>query len=180
MTDSPSEKRLPVQSPEFWRDRLFDVVSRGDDLHKAVYNVDYSAWSSINEQCRTIIGNLARPGQIVLDAGCGYGSLAPFVPDGVFYVGVDISPDLIELANRRHGSKAVNPRPNTRFIVGTLLALPFRDREFDLVVVRSIRKMVIRNQGEAAWLPLDREVRRVGQRVLWMEYEEGLVWEVTY
>lgn len=178
MTDEP--KKLPVQSPDFWRDRLFDVVASGRDLHKAVYDIDYSVWSGINEQCRTILASLVKPPQVVLDAGCGYGSLAPFLPDGVVYVGVDVSPELIDLADRRYGRKSATPRPNTQFVVGNLIDLPYRDREFDLVIVRSIRRMIVRNQGEAAWLPLDREVRRVGQRVLWMEYEGDLKWEVTY
>lgn len=183
MTDRPSEKKLPVQSPEFWRDRLFNVISKGEDLHKAVYNTDYEVWADINGKCREILASLLRPGQIVLDAGCGYGTLAAFLPDGVFYVGVDISPDLIDVANRRQGTKSDSPRPNTKFIVGDLNSLPFRDREFDLVVVRSVKGMIVTNMGEAAWLPMDREVRRVGQRVLWMEYGggvEGLKWEVTY
>ena len=48
---------------------------------------------------------LPRPGQRVLDVGCGVGASLKFIPDGVGYCGIDISPSYIEAARRAHGSR---------------------------------------------------------------------------
>ena len=42
----------------------------------------------------------------VLDIGCGTGELFPYFPAGVTYVGFDLSPDYIEAARKRYGSRA--------------------------------------------------------------------------
>ncbi len=47
----------------------------------------------------------ARAGQRILDIGCGVGASLRFVPDGVEYVGVDISPQYIEAARRTYGAR---------------------------------------------------------------------------
>ena len=57
-------------------------------------------------------------GESILDIGAGQGVLAPHVArSGASYTGVDLSPRLIELARRRHGSSG-------RFFVGDARALP--------------------------------------------------------
>jgi SAM-dependent methyltransferase len=49
----------------------------------------------------------ARPGERVLDVGCGQGVLAPHLrAAGAVCVGVDASPSMIDLARRRHGREA--------------------------------------------------------------------------
>ena len=67
------------------------------------------------------------PGQSVLDAGCGPGrhSLA-LARRGIDVVGVDLSPDFIELAQ-------ADAPANARFEVHDIRALPF-DAEFDAVL----------------------------------------------
>jgi O-antigen biosynthesis protein len=69
------------------------------------------------------------PGRRVLDAGCGvgYGSLLLHEARAESVIGVDIAPDAIEAANKRAGHVA-------RFLVGDMVALPFEDASFDLVV----------------------------------------------
>ena len=59
-----------------------------------------------------------RPGERILDVGCGPGVLAPYVADaGAAFTGVDASPKLIAYARRRHGRHG-------RFIVGDATRLP--------------------------------------------------------
>lgn len=53
-----------------------------------------------------------RPGQHILDIGCGQGVLAPYIQRAqAQYTGVDASPRLLTTARRRHGDKG-------RFIAG--------------------------------------------------------------
>lgn len=57
------------------------------------------------------------PGERVLDIGCGVGASLRFVPDGVEYVGVDISPQYIEAARRKYGGR------------GTFVCADLRERQ---------------------------------------------------
>jgi SAM-dependent methyltransferase len=69
-------------------------------------------------------------GMIVLDIGCGPGSitagLADAVGPGGAVVGIDNSPDAIEIARRDN-----TPRANLRFEVASVYELPFGDATFD-------------------------------------------------
>lgn len=79
-----------------------------------------------------------RPGDIVLDAGCGTGNLTLTAqtyaaPSGKAY-GVDASPEMIEVAKKkaaRSGSEAV-------FDIGLIEKLAFPDATFDAVVSRLV------------------------------------------
>jgi len=71
----------------------------------------------------------------VLDVGCGPGRLAMHIArqaPGLTVTGIDISPDMIELARRR--AEAWNLSNRVRFQVADVGALPFPDSHFDLVV----------------------------------------------
>jgi SAM-dependent methyltransferase len=63
----------------------------------------------------------------VLDLGCGPGELRPYLPSGVSYVGIDISPTYIARAHDRFGSTA-------SFRVGDATAIDHNLSEFDLVL----------------------------------------------
>ena len=47
----------------------------------------------------------AADGERVLDIGCGVGASVSFIPDGVSYVGIDISAPYIEAARRTYGGR---------------------------------------------------------------------------
>ncbi len=70
-----------------------------------------------------------RPGQRVLDAGCGVGDdtreLARLVSPGGEAVGIDLSELLLAEAERRNGSVAAS------FVRGSVTELPFDDASFD-------------------------------------------------
>ncbi len=51
-----------------------------------------------------------RPGERILDVGCGYGDLSSHLPD-VKYVGIDFNERYIAFANRQHGA-------NGEFLLG--------------------------------------------------------------
>jgi len=71
-------------------------------------------------------------GKRIVDFGCGSGANAVLLANrGAQVVGVDISEDLIRLAQRR---LAVNDRAGgVRFVVGSAHDLPFPDRSIDVV-----------------------------------------------
>ena len=74
--------------------------------------------------------DLAAPlrGRRVLDLACGTGDLAfAAAADGGAVTGLDLTPRMIELA------RAKAPAAGVRFLVGDMMALPFRDASFDVV-----------------------------------------------
>jgi ubiquinone/menaquinone biosynthesis C-methylase UbiE len=84
-------------------------------------------WLRFSILCRDIVLS----GKSILDVGCGLGDLVSFLDEsGVHsyeYVGIDISPRLIQQANARFGRK------NCRFLVTDLLEAPNLGR-FDIVL----------------------------------------------
>ena len=68
----------------------------------------------------------------VLDLGCGTGDLFPFFArKGMPYVGVDLSPSMIERANSRHEELLVESE--AEFMTGDCESLPFDAMSFDVV-----------------------------------------------
>lgn len=88
-------------------------------------------------------------GRRVLDAGCGGGRTSAWlVEQGAELVGIDVSPELLRLAQER--------LPSATFVVGDLAEpLPFADDSFD-VAVSSMAMHYLRD-----WVPTLRELRRV-------------------
>lgn len=48
----------------------------------------------------------AKPGDRLIDIGCGNGTLLRYLPDGVWYFGIDQDPDRITRAIMSHGGRA--------------------------------------------------------------------------
>ena len=71
-------------------------------------------------------------GQTVLDYGCGSGDNSVLVADhGAKVIGVDISPELIELAEKRMAIHGLNEA--AEFRVGSAHELPLQDESVDVV-----------------------------------------------
>ena len=47
----------------------------------------------------------AKPGDIVVDVGCGTGEIVNYFPKGVVYLGVDLSQEYINMAKKKWGDK---------------------------------------------------------------------------
>lgn len=150
---------LPVQHPDFWRERI-DRATREGKEHYAVYLARQTLWDTIAAAHQRIL-RLECAGYKTLDAGCGYGRASEWVDD---YTGVDISPDFIARAQQRYPSK--------QFLVGDLRKLPFPDGHFDVAFCISIKQMVLGNCELSEWDAMERELQRVAKKVLLLEYED--------
>lgn len=101
-----------------------------------------------------------RPGERVLDVGCGSGYLAGLAAEaGASALGVDASEPMIEYARRTFGST------ECRFEVGTAQALPVGDGDFD-VVLSSLVLHHLPDDGQPAALAEMRRALRPGGRLL--------------
>lgn len=67
---------------------------------------DACAYLANRAQVVTELGPRLEPGDSVLDLACGDAAFADFLPEGVRYLGVDGSPDMVAAARRR-GREAV-------------------------------------------------------------------------
>ena len=159
-----SDKK-PIDNPDFWKRRLYWASATGRGTHTAIYDIDPDTWIYIQNDTNRILKNHLTSGMKLLDAGCGYGAASAYLPSGVNYVGVDISPDLIEVARIAY--------PDRVFVLGDIRDLSqFGDGEFDYGLCRSIRKMILDNLGAGEWDKMSRELLRVCKRVILIEYED--------
>lgn len=165
----------PVESEEFWHDRILRIIARGGMLHEIIYDIDYDSWVRIQNDTAGTIARYVKPGDLILDAGCGYGCLfeclqTAGLSETVVYIGVDVSPDLIRMASYRFADSLLPPR----FTVGDLRNLhQFEAKVFDWVLCRSVRGMIESNFGLGAFDSMERELQRIGRNILYMEYPEG-------
>jgi SAM-dependent methyltransferase len=89
------------------------------------YDVKSLGWGSVEQQRYRFEQTLTFPelfsGRSILDIGCGFGDYLDYLDEGVLpfrdYLGLDINPDLIGEAEKRHAGRA-----NARFEVRNLLA----------------------------------------------------------
>ena len=106
----------------------------------------------------------ARPGERILDAGCGPGFYVAEILEQVgtdgFVVGVDLSEPMLELAKHRVGDA-----PNARFEQASAAKLPFDDGGFDAVV--SVQVLEYVEDVPAALSELRRVLRPGGRLVIW-------------
>jgi ubiquinone/menaquinone biosynthesis C-methylase UbiE len=151
--------------------------TRGRVLHAAAA-YDVLAWffmlgTGERALCERLAG-LARlqPGEVVLDAGCGTGTLAITAersvgPDGRVF-GVDASPEMIARATK----KARRAGAEIEFRTGMAEALPYGDATFDVVLSTLMLHHLPRDlRGRFA-----HEIRRVlkpGGRVLVVDFGPG-------
>lgn len=95
----------------------------GYDKLARYYDTDKSpVWQEVKDLLRDI-----KPDVAVLDIGCGTGRVRQVLPDNIDYTGLDNSPELLDVARRRHSRE--------KFIQADARALPFGDNSFDAVLL---------------------------------------------
>lgn len=78
------------------------------------------------ERLQNVCTEFLRPGELVVDVGCGLGISASFVPSSQRYIGIDPSTANIDLARRL--------APTVDYRIGGMPSLPLEDGEADLAV----------------------------------------------
>lgn len=151
----------PINDPQFWSERL---KRAGSDYHRAVWDVPAERWRRVQDAHFSVLRRVVKPGQTVLDAGCGYGALCEILHEGVDYAGVDLSPDLLALGRELY--------PDRVFIRADLACLPVPDGSYDVCIARSLEGTIRDNLGQAAWLRVFNELCRVANRVVLLSYGE--------
>lgn len=144
----------------YWKQRL----EQASELHHAIFRCPLETWRRIEAKHREILARVIQPRDSIFDAGCGWGRLLELMPatwDGR-YLGVDLSPDFVHMAQLAY--------PTREFVVGDLRELAIPDR-FDWALLISMRPMVKRNLGDDVWAAMERQVRRVATKLLYLEYD---------
>jgi SAM-dependent methyltransferase len=108
---------------------------------------------------RYFIDRHVRPksGERILDIGCGPGEIVPYLPEGVEYVGYDISPEYIDWAKNRFPGR------------GEFFAARFdeaelgRHRPFDTVIVIAVLHHLDDEEARKLLSLLGRAVRKGGR-----------------
>src|SRR4051812_12276345 len=93
----------PIYDPQFWADRLRTALDKGQLWH-SVFVCTRDEWESSVARLAGTLQQVVKPRDSVLDVGCGYGAACDCLPakwEGR-YLGVDLSPDLIEQAKKLH------------------------------------------------------------------------------
>lgn len=123
---------------------------------------------AIREQMVDLAG--LRPGESVLDVGCGTGSLAIVAKRrlgaGGTVCGIDASPEMIARARRKAEAAGLN----VAFRLAAVERLPYPDATFDVV----LSSLMIHHLPEELRRPAFAEIRRVlkpGGRLLIIDFE---------
>src|SRR3954470_20347572 len=140
---------------------MFDRIARVYDP----MNLAISAFQEPRWRGRAVRLTRAKPGDRILDVATGTGKVAADlhrrVQPGGTVLGVDLSPGMIEVAERRFAD-----RPGLSFVVGDALALPTEDATFDAATIAfGMRNLPDYRRGFAE---MARSVRP-GGRVLCLE-----------
>jgi hypothetical protein len=81
------------------------------------------------------------------------------------YVGLDLSPEMVEKAKRLHKGR------RDSFFVSNLLDLRWLDgRRFEFAILKSFRPLVKREMGDEVWAAMEAQIRRVAKKLLFLEY----------
>lgn len=162
---------LPVTDREFWLNRILTAFAKGLELHKCIYITDYKTWNDIQNTTAGLLRRIIHDGCWLLDAGCGYGALYDCLKqhpanNSIRYTGIDLSPDLIEIAKIR------NPEGN--FIAADITRTEYKDDYFDVAICRSVEGMLHDNCPTETANEFVSTVTRMSKVTIFMEYGDLL------
>lgn len=113
-------------------------------------------------------------GRDVLEAGCGIGTDAvEFARAGARYTGLDLSPTALSLARRRFALEELEGR----LVEGSVTALPFPERSFDLVYSNGVLHHVEATE-QAIW-EMHRVLRPGGTALVMLYHRDSLNYKIN-
>lgn len=145
-----------VLSPEFWAERLRRAKA-GGDVHRAVCDMSWADWQTVQDQTREILKQHLKAGDRVLDCGCGPGLMREVMPQKVDWVGVDFCPEMVD--ENIHKSEIIHT------MLGDVRNLQLEDSTFDWCVCRNLEGDAEAECSED-WGKMRREMLRVAPRLL--------------
>jgi len=95
-----------------------------------IQSLQWNSYLSAAKRYRNLVEDIDFSGKTVLDVGCGFGDIIPFIAaktDSFTYTGIDLMPQFIEEAKNRY------PDREFKFIVGDYFTQPL-DEKFDIVL----------------------------------------------
>jgi ubiquinone/menaquinone biosynthesis C-methylase UbiE len=106
----------------------------------------------MSDRLRRVVDRLdVRPGDRVLEIGCGHGVAATYVLErGARLTAIDRSPKMIEAASRRNA--AYIDAGTAEFLVADLEDLDLGDRRFDTIFAVRVRRFHAEPQLAERWL----------------------------
>ena len=174
-----------ILNPKYWRQRL-DQAKAAREVHRAIFVTTSEKWNEIEKVHKDQLAKIINPTDSILDVGCGWGRLLSLLPstwEGQ-YVGVDLSPDFIRMAQNAffHSTKLrlhAFPFLNPQFVLGDMLDLRTFQQlsqyqtngKFDWAVMISFRPMVIRELGIEKWEIIKKRVATLTKNLLYLEYD---------
>jgi ubiquinone/menaquinone biosynthesis C-methylase UbiE len=106
----------------------------------------------VSDRLRRVVDRLdLRPGDRVLEIGCGHGVAATYVLErGARLTAIDRSPKMIDAASRRNA--AYVDAGTAEFLVADLEDLDLGDRRFDTIFAVRVRRFHAEPQLAERWL----------------------------
>ena len=148
--------------------KILKQTAQGYDLiSQKFFATRQHVWPELKELSR-----LAKPGDKVLDFGCGGGRLLEVLPDGIEYHGLDISSRLLSLAREKYLDKGKNKGKKQRKISfhyqpATSKRLPWPDNYFDLIYsIAVFHHLPSRRYRQEVLMELKRVLKPNGRLVL--------------
>lgn len=156
----------PVDRPDYWRERISRCKG---ELHRVMFEGSLSLVSRMEYEDRLVLEKAVTPDTSILDCGCGYGRLLYLLPGWWrgSYVGVDISPEFLNLARTFH--------PGRTFLQMDLRDLRGLDDQgvtYDLGVVSWVKNMIEVHLGAQVWRKMELEIRKRTKDVLFLREPE--------
>ena len=100
------------------------------------YNLIAREWDLSRNRASQLKINLVKnikPKSKILDIGCGNALILPFISEkDISYFGLDISKNLIEIAEKKYAEEM--EKKKVKFFVGQATDLPFQNEKFDFVI----------------------------------------------
>ncbi len=178
--DVPPEKlafagEAPEECPEFWDRRVRSVLRDVGPIHTAVANIPHKDWDEMQAHTVGLCERYVKTGDLVLDAGCGWGALVPcLVAAGkkVSYLGIDYSDEMIHLARFMAYSRGWRttlgsvPEFEHAWITDVSTWGVGRAKIFGVAFCRGLEGSVRSMVGNVAWTSIEQVLRRVARRAI--------------